>query len=31
MLALKEETFEGTYPFAPRYYAANGFERHLME
>jgi pimeloyl-ACP methyl ester carboxylesterase len=31
MLAIKEETFEGTYPFAPQYYAANGFEMHFVD
>ena len=31
MLAIKEETFEGTYPFAPQYYVANGFEMHFVD
>ena len=31
MLAIKEETFEGTYPFAPKYYVNNGFEMHFVD
>jgi hypothetical protein len=31
MLAIKEETFEGTYPFTPQYYTANGFEMHFVD
>src|SRR3989440_5681746 len=31
MLAIKEETFEGTYPFAPQYYVNRGFEMHFVD
>ena len=31
MLTIKEETFEGTYPFAPQYYVNNGFEMHFVD
>src|SRR5450759_2294245 len=31
ILAIKEETFEETYPFAPQYYTANGFEMHFVD
>lgn len=31
MLALKEETFEGTYPFAPHYHIADGIEMHFVD
>jgi haloalkane dehalogenase len=31
MLAIKEETFEGTFPFPPQYYAGNGFAMHFVD
>ncbi len=31
MLTIKEETFEGTYPFAPQYYVNRGFEMHFVD
>jgi haloalkane dehalogenase len=31
MYTIKEETFEGTYPFAPQYYDGNGFEMHFVD
>ncbi|GHO71769.1 hypothetical protein KSC_106610 [Ktedonobacter sp. SOSP1-52] len=31
MLTIKEETFEGTYPFAPRYYVNRNFEMHFVD
>ncbi|EFH88196.1 alpha/beta fold hydrolase [Ktedonobacter racemifer] len=31
MLSIEEETFEGTFPFPPRYYAGNGFAMHFVD
>lgn len=31
MLAIKDETFEGTFPFAPHYYSANGIDLHFVD
>lgn len=31
MLAIKDETFEGTFPFAPHYYSANGTDSHFVD
>jgi haloalkane dehalogenase len=31
MYSIKEETFADTYPFAPQYYANNGFEMHFVD
>jgi cis-3-alkyl-4-acyloxetan-2-one decarboxylase len=31
MLALKDETFEGTFPFAPHYYSHHGSEMHYVD
>lgn len=31
MLTIKEETFEGTYPFVPRYYMNGEFEMHFVD
>jgi cis-3-alkyl-4-acyloxetan-2-one decarboxylase len=31
MLALKDETFEGTFPFLPQYHVVNGFAMHFVD
>ncbi len=31
MLTIKDETFEGTYPFAPHYYVNGDFEMHFVD
>src|SRR5579859_6030888 len=31
MIGIKDETFEGTFPFTPRYYEVNGFEMHFVD
>ena len=31
MLAIKDETFEGTFPFVPHYYTHNGFDMHYVD
>jgi cis-3-alkyl-4-acyloxetan-2-one decarboxylase len=31
MLALKDETFEGLFPFAPHYYSHHGMEMHYVD
>lgn len=31
MLTIKEETFEGPFPFAPQYYNGAGFEMHFVD
>ena len=31
MLAIKDETFEGTFPFVPHYYSANGIDLHFID
>ncbi|MDQ2713428.1 MAG: alpha/beta fold hydrolase [Chloroflexota bacterium] len=31
MLAIKEERFEGTFPFPPQYYTGNGFAMHFVD
>ena len=31
MLAIKDETFEGTFPFASHYYSANGIDLHFVD
>lgn len=31
MLDLRDETFDGTFPFAPRYHEANGFAMHFVD
>ena len=31
MLAIKDETFAGTFPFAPHYYTDNGFDMHYVD
>ena len=31
MLGIEEETFEGTFPFPPRYYSGNGFAMHFVD
>ena len=31
MLAIKDETFDGTFPFAPHYYDINGFQMHFVD
>ena len=31
MITLKDETFDGTFPFAPRYFDRNGFQMHYVD
>ncbi len=31
MLAIKDETFEGTFPFAPHYHSHNGLDMHYVD
>jgi len=31
MLAIRDETFEGTFPFTPRYHAVQDFEMHYVD
>jgi haloalkane dehalogenase len=31
MLTIKDESFEGRFPFAPRYYTRNGFDMHYVD
>lgn len=31
MLGIKDETFNGTFPFAPHYFSINGFEMHYVD
>ena len=31
MLAIKDETFRGTFPFAPHYHMSNGFNMHYVD
>ncbi len=31
MLAIKDETFEGLFPFAPHYYSHHGMEMHYVD
>ncbi len=31
MLPLKDETFDGTFPFAPHYHTTNGFQMHYVD
>jgi haloalkane dehalogenase len=31
MIDLKDETFDGTFPFAPRYHEVNGFAMHFVD
>ncbi|HEV2582875.1 MAG TPA: alpha/beta fold hydrolase [Ktedonobacteraceae bacterium] len=31
MLSIKDETFEGTFPFAPHYYSAGDFDMHYVD
>ncbi len=31
MLTIKDETFEGTFPFAPHYYSANSIDLHFVD
>jgi cis-3-alkyl-4-acyloxetan-2-one decarboxylase len=31
MLTIKDETFEGTFPFAPHYYSSQGFDMHYVD
>ncbi len=31
MITLKDETFDGTFPFAPRYFDHNGFQMHFVD
>jgi haloalkane dehalogenase len=31
MLEIRDETFDGGFPFAPRYYDANGFAMHFVD
>jgi cis-3-alkyl-4-acyloxetan-2-one decarboxylase len=31
MLTIKDEIFEGTFPFAPHYYSANGIDLHFVD
>ena len=31
MLAIKDETFGGTFPFAPHYFTVNGFDMHYVD
>jgi cis-3-alkyl-4-acyloxetan-2-one decarboxylase len=31
MIDLRDETFEGTFPFVPRYFRANGFDMHFID
>src|SRR5712692_10552208 len=30
-IAMRDETFEGTFPFAPHYHPVNGFEMHYVD
>jgi pimeloyl-ACP methyl ester carboxylesterase len=31
VIDIRDETFEGTYPFAPHYFRVNGFEMHFVD
>ncbi len=31
LITLKDETFDGTFPFAPRYFDRNGFQMHYVD
>lgn len=31
MLTIRDETFEGTFPFAPHYYSSSGFDMHYVD
>lgn len=31
MLDIRDETFKGTFPFAPHYYTVNGFDMHFVD
>ena len=31
MIGIKDETFGGSFPFAPRYHSINGFEMHFVD
>jgi len=31
LIALKDETFDGTFPFAPHYFDGNGFQMHYVD
>lgn len=31
MTEIRDETFGGTFPFAPHYHAVNGFEMHYVD
>jgi pimeloyl-ACP methyl ester carboxylesterase len=31
MITIKDETFNGTFPFVPHYYATNGFQMHFVD
>jgi len=31
LITLKDETFDGTFPFAPRYFDHNGFQMHFVD
>ncbi|HZR44758.1 MAG TPA: alpha/beta fold hydrolase [Ktedonobacteraceae bacterium] len=31
MIDIKEQTFDGTFPFAPHYHTINGFEMHFVD
>jgi haloalkane dehalogenase len=31
MLTIKDETFAGTFPFAPHYYSSHGFDMHYVD
>src|SRR5689334_24889820 len=31
MIGIKDETFDGSFPFAPHYYPTNGFDMHYVD